>query len=176
MYKYCTHFLILSSSTVMCWLESTLQSQLLPSFSYHVHISLIWIVYPNSSLYFHFHLYFFCFGLFVFLGLHRQHMEVPRLGVQSEQRQIRAASATYTTAHGNTGSLTHWRPGIKPMSSWILVEFITTEPQRGTPPLILLLFHFFVSLGQRSFWLLLNSNFFIIIRLKHLTPLWYLLV
>ena len=35
---------------------------------------------------------------------------------------------TYTTAHGNTGSLTHWaRPGIVPMSSWIEVGFITSE-------------------------------------------------
>ena len=42
----------------------------------------------------------------------------------------RAASATYTAAHGNTGSLIHWvRPGIKPTSSWVLVGFITTEPQ-----------------------------------------------
>ena len=38
-------------------------------------------------------------------------MEVPRLGVQSElhcqpqPQQIQAMSATYTTAHGNTGSL-----------------------------------------------------------------------
>ena len=40
-------------------------------------------------------------------------------------------SATHTTIHGNAGSLTHWlRPGIKPRSSWILVGFITTEPQR----------------------------------------------
>ena len=32
---------------------------------------------------------------------------------------------TYTTAHGNARSLTHWlRPGIEPASSWILVEFI----------------------------------------------------
>ena len=38
-------------------------------------------------------------------------------------------SATCTTAHGNTGSLTHRaRPGIKPESSWILVGFPTTEP------------------------------------------------
>ena len=58
-------------------------------------------------------------------------MEVPRLGVKSElqllaytratatpepqQRQIRAVSVTYTTAHGNAGSLTHWaRPGFEP--------------------------------------------------------------
>ena len=40
---------------------------------------------------------------------------------QPQPHQIRAAFATYTTAHGNTGSLTPWaRPGIKPTSSWIL--------------------------------------------------------
>ena len=44
--------------------------------------------------------------------------------------QIRTTSSTYTTVHGNAGSLTHWvRPGIKPLSSWILVGFITAEPQ-----------------------------------------------
>ena len=42
---------------------------------------------------------------------------------------IQAASANYTTVHGNTGSLTHWaRKGIKPASSWILVGFVSTEP------------------------------------------------
>ena len=40
-------------------------------------------------------------------------------------------SATYTIAHGHAGSPTHWaRPGIEPMSSLILVKFISTEPQR----------------------------------------------
>ena len=39
--------------------------------------------------------------------------------------QIWATSATYTTAHGNTGSLTHWvSPGIEPATSWILVRFM----------------------------------------------------
>ena len=33
-------------------------------------------------------------------------------------------------ACSNTGSLAHWvRPGMEPMSSWILVELITFEPQ-----------------------------------------------
>ena len=37
--------------------------------------------------------------------------------------------ATYTTAHGNAGSLIHWeRPRIKPASSWILVRFISAQP------------------------------------------------
>ena len=31
---------------------------------------------------------------------------------------------------GNTGSLTHWaRPGIKPATSWFLVEFVSTAPR-----------------------------------------------
>ena len=48
---------------------------------------------------------------------------------QPQQCQIRAASATYSTAHGNARSLTHRaRPGMEPASSWILVGFVTTEP------------------------------------------------
>ena len=40
-------------------------------------------------------------------------------------------SVTYTIAHDNTGSLTHLlRPGIEPVSSWILVRFVTAEPQQ----------------------------------------------
>ena len=51
------------------------------------------------------------------IGPHPPHMEVPRLGVELEHRcqptpqsqlhGIQAASATYTTAHSNAGSLTH---------------------------------------------------------------------
>ena len=48
---------------------------------------------------------------------------------QPQQLGIWATSATYSTAHGNTRSLTHWaRPRIRPESSWILVWFISTEP------------------------------------------------
>ena len=77
------------------------------------------------------------FFFLVFLGLHLCHMEVPGLGFSqscscwstSQPRQILVPSATYTTAHGNTGFLTHWaRPGIEPESSWILVRFITAQP------------------------------------------------
>ena len=56
--------------------------------------------------------------IYCFLGLHLQHMEVPRLGVESElqlpayttamaERHFGAASAVYATAHSNAGSLTH---------------------------------------------------------------------
>ena len=71
-------------------------------------------------------------------------MEVPRLGIESElqlpqQHSIWAMSATYTTDHGNVGSLTHWtRPGIKPASSWMLVR-VFPEPQWD-----LLFFHYFI--------------------------------
>ena len=42
----------------------------------------------------------------------------------SHSNQIWAMSATYTTAHGNVKSLTHWTgPGIEPASSWKLDLF-----------------------------------------------------
>ena len=46
-----------------------------------------------------------------------------------QQCQIQAVSATYTTAHNNDRSFSHWvRPGIEPTSSWILVRFLSAEP------------------------------------------------
>ena len=70
-----------------------------------------------------------CFLFLSILGPYPLHMEVPRLGSnwscsrqptpQPQQRRgIPATSATYTTAHGNAGSLTHCgRPGIEPVTS-----------------------------------------------------------
>ena len=71
------------------------------------------------------------FFFFFFLGPHLRHMGVPQLGVKSEQQcQIWAMTATYTTAHGNIGYLTHWgRPGIELATSWFLVGFVSTAPQ-----------------------------------------------
>ena len=71
-------------------------------------------------------------------------MEVPRLGSnqssspqptpEPQQRHIWAVSATYTTAHGNAGSLIHWaRPGIKSTTSWLLVGFVNHWATMGTP-------------------------------------------
>ena len=58
------------------------------------------------------------------------HRPMPEL----QQHRIWAVSATYTTAHGNAGSLTHWaRPGIKPATSWFLVRFINHQATMGTP-------------------------------------------
>ena len=54
---------------------------------------------------------------FIFLGLHLQHLEAPKLGVelelqlkntpQPQPNQIQATFLTYATACSNTGSLTH---------------------------------------------------------------------
>ena len=53
---------------------------------------------------------------------------------EPQQRGIWAASVTYTTAHGNARSLTHWpRPGIEPTTSWFLDKLITAEPRRELP-------------------------------------------
>ena len=51
-------------------------------------------------------------------GLHHNH-------------RIWAASSTCTIAPNNTRSLTHSsRPGIEPASAWILVRFVTAQPQQ----------------------------------------------
>ena len=53
---------------------------------------------------------------------------------QPQQCRIWAMSVTHTTAHGNTGSLTHWaRPGIKPAPSWLLVRLVSAEPSWELP-------------------------------------------
>ena len=59
----------------------------------------------------------FCLFCFCFLGSYLWHMEVLRLGVELELQLLAYAtaiamwapgvSAPYTTAHSNTGSLTH---------------------------------------------------------------------
>ena len=86
------------------------------------------------------YMFIYYYWSFVFLGSHPRHMEVPRLGAESEmycrsilqpqQWGIWAMSVTYTAAHGNARSLTRWeRSQIKPASSWTLVRFDSTEPQ-----------------------------------------------
>ena len=49
---------------------------------------------------------------------------------QPQQQGMQAMSVTYITAHSNARSLTHWeRLEIEPVSSWILVGFVSIEPQ-----------------------------------------------
>ena len=53
------------------------------------------------------------------------------LTLQPQQCEIQAMSVTYTTAHSNARSLTHWeRPGSEHTSSWIPVGFLTAKPQQ----------------------------------------------
>ena len=54
----------------------------------------------------------------------------------SSQARGPTVAAAAGLCHGcsNAGSLTQWvGPGIEPVSSWILVGFVTTEPQRELP-------------------------------------------
>ena len=87
-------------------------------------------------------LLFFVVVCSCFLWPHLQHMEFPRLVVELELQllayatataiahRIQATSVTYTIAHSNARSLTHWaRPGIEAAFSWILIVFITAEAQ-----------------------------------------------
>ena len=65
---------------------------------------------------------------------------------QLQQHKIQASSSTYTIAHRNAGSLTHRaKPGIEPTTSWFLVGFVSTAPQRELLPHL-----FFTSLKRDS--------------------------
>ena len=68
-------------------------------------------------------------------GSNRSHFCQPT--PQPQQRQIQAASATYTTAYGNARSLTHGaRPGMVPTASRFLVGFVSAVPQQELPNFI----------------------------------------
>ena len=65
-------------------------------------------------------------------GLIRAIAAKPTPGPQ--QCGIWAASVTYTTAQGNSGSLTHRAgPEIEPETSWFLVRFVNRFATRGAP-------------------------------------------
>ena len=87
-------------------------------------------LYPQC-FYFIFINLFFCF-----LGLYLWHMEVPRLGVQSELQLLAYAIATVIWdpsrvcnlhhSSGNARPLTHRaRPGIDPATPWFLVGLVS---------------------------------------------------
>ena len=60
---------------------------------------------------------------------------------QLQQCQIWATSVTYTEACSNARSLTHWmRAGIEPVSSWILVGFLTSRSIMGKVPIFIFCF------------------------------------
>ena len=102
---------------------------------------MIGIVALRSFIFFFFFFFFFFlfFFFFVFLRLHTWHM-----GSSWARGRIGAVAASLYHSHSKAGSelclnplskdlnarsLTHWaKLGIKPISSWILVKFITAEP------------------------------------------------
>ena len=74
----------------------------------------------------YFILFYLYFGLFRTTSM--------AYGSSLARGQIGAVAPGLRHSHSNTGSLTHWaRPGIKPMSSWTIVEFITAEPLWEVP-------------------------------------------
>ena len=90
----------------------------------------LWTLSSDLEIFFFFSFWGCTPGKWKFLGKESNWSLSCQSKPQWEQCQIQAISVTYTTAHGNTRSLTHWaRPGIEPTSSWILVRFITAEPQ-----------------------------------------------
>ena len=97
------------------------------------------VSFPFSWVNFILFLFFFFFFL---LGLHVWHMEVPRLKVELELQLSACAIATatpdpscvYDLYHSSGQHQTHWAwPGIEPVSSWIIVWFVTAEPQQELP-------------------------------------------
>ena len=98
----------------------------------------------------------------IFLGLQMQHIEDPRLGVESVLQLL-----TYTTTQqyqpdlspicdlhcsflvATPDPLTHWaRPGIKPVSLWIPVRFFTCWATMGTPYRYAFKYSFFIFIKQ----------------------------
>ena len=80
------------------------------------------------------------FFFFLFLGPHLRHVEVPRLGVESELQLPASAKATASQDPSHVCDLQHSSqqlqipdPGIKPASSWILVGFVSAAPQQELP-------------------------------------------
>ena len=52
-------------------------------------------------------------------------------GGSQARGHIGTAAAGPSHSRSNAGSLMHWaRPGLEPMSSWILARFVTSEPQQ----------------------------------------------
>ena len=87
----------------------------------------------------------FCFGLvFCILEPHGWHMEVPRRGLKLELQLLAYTTATATWDLSCICNLhcSPWqhqilnplgRPGIEPAYSWILIGFVTAEPQQELP-------------------------------------------
>ena len=122
---------LLLGKVVPWWLESLI-SVIWPYHAKDHHLVLPLIRVISSSFIY----------LFLISGLHLWHMEVPRLGVESEPQLQASATATATSdschicdlhhSCGNTKSLTHWaRLAIQPVSSQILCWVLNLLSHNG---------------------------------------------
>ena len=126
------------------------------------HCACVCVVYTYTTSSLYFILFYFILFCFCFLVPHPQHIEVPRLGVELELQLPRYATATatqdstYTAAHANAISLTHWaRAGVKPTSSWMLVRFSSAEPWWELPTISSLSIHLLMGVCVASIFQLL---------------------
>ena len=134
-----SHICDLCRSLQQCWILKPLsEARNWPHILMEISFNLL--NHNKNSLFYCFWCDFILFYYFFFLGHYPQHMEVPRVGVECELQLPAYATATTmpdpswsvtcTASLGNVGSLTNWEgPRIKPASSWIVVGFITTDPQ-----------------------------------------------
>ena len=78
---------------------------------------------------------------------------------QPQQHEIPAGSVAYITGHSSAGSLTHWaRLGIELASSWILVRFVTAEPQWESLIFFLICVSHWFAYVESNLWPWNNSN------------------
>ena len=114
--------------------------------------------FPQSS-----YLPFLFFLFFFFLGWLLGHMEIPRLGIQSELQLPAYTTVTATWDLSCVCSLhcSLWQhrilnpvsePGMEPSSSWILVRFVTHWATKGTPSVYLFLWEHLSSIFRSFKW------------------------
>ena len=74
--------------------------------------------------------------------------------------QIRASAAGLCHSHSNARSLSHQaRPGIEPASSWMLLRFVSVEPQQELPSFNFLINIFLIiNLMQYSIFLVTSQK------------------
>ena len=105
----------------------------------------------------------FCFSVLGICGGFRGHFRAASLACGGFQasRQIKSCSCQPTpTAHSNAGFLTHWvRPQIEPVSSWMILRFVSVVPWRE---LLKLFFNHMQNLGLLVGYLLCYPFFWLL--------------
>ena len=96
--------------------------------------------------------FFFFFGLFVFLGLHPQYMDVPRLGVQSELQLAAYPTATATRDPSRVCDLHHSSRQHRILNSKVCSFY--PHKEAGGLQLLEAIYCTHEELLQSSYWLL----------------------